>query len=44
MADILATILPRPLDMGAFGDNYPQVFIVPPQILLCSEKFVLNIW
>ena len=28
---------------GAFGGSYPQIFFVHPQILLCSEKFVLNI-
>jgi len=29
---------------GAFRGSYPQIFFVSPQILLCSEKFVLNIW
>jgi len=30
---------------GTFGgSSYPQIFFVPPKILLCSEKFVLNIW
>jgi len=28
---------------GAFGGSYPQIFFVLPQILLCSEKLVLNI-
>jgi len=28
---------------GAFGDSYTQIFFVPLQILLCSEKFHLNI-
>jgi len=28
---------------GAFGGSYPQIFFVAPQILMCSEKFVLNI-
>ena len=28
---------------GAFGGSYPQIIFVPSQILLCSEKFVLNI-
>jgi len=27
---------------GPFGGSYPQIFFVLPQILLCSEKFVLN--
>jgi len=27
----------------AFGGSYPQIFFVPSQILLCSEKLVLNI-
>jgi len=26
-----------------FGGNYPEIFSVLPQILLCSEKIVLNI-
>ena len=30
--------------VGAFGVSYPQIFFVRPQIFLCSEKFVLNIW
>jgi len=29
---------------GAFGGSYLQIFFVPPKILLCSEKFVSNIW
>jgi len=29
---------------GAFEGSYPQIFFVPPKILLCSEKFVLNVW
>jgi len=29
---------------GIFGGSYIQFFFVAPQILLCSEKFVLNIW
>jgi len=29
---------------GAFGGSHPQIFFVPPKILLRSEKFVLNIW
>jgi len=28
---------------GAFGASYAQIFFVPPKLLLCSEKFVLNI-
>jgi len=28
----------------AFGNRNPQIFFVLPQILLCSENFVLNIW
>ena len=29
---------------GAFGVSCPHTFFVSPQFLLCSEKFVLNIW
>ena len=29
---------------GAFGGSYPKIFFVPPKILLCSEKFVVNLW
>jgi len=28
---------------GTFGGSYSQIFFVSPKILLCSEKFVLNI-
>jgi len=28
---------------GAFAGSYPHIFFLTPQILLCSEKFVLNI-
>ena len=38
MEDFLATVLPRPADTGAFRSSYPQIFFVPPQILLCSEN------
>jgi len=43
MEDFLATVLPGPADTGAFGGSYIQNFCAP-QILLCSEKFGLNIW
>jgi len=42
MEDFLAAVLPRPADTGAFAGSYPRIFFVLPQILLCSEKFVLN--
>jgi len=29
---------------GAFGGSNPQIFFVPPKILLRSEKIVLNMW
>ena len=35
--------LRRPVATEAFSGNGPQVFFMPLQILLCSEKFVLNI-
>jgi len=28
---------------GAFGGSNPQIFFVPPKILLRSEKIVLNV-
>jgi len=34
---------PGPQTWEAFGDSYSQIFFVSPQILLCSEKFVLNV-
>jgi len=33
---------PGPQTRGAFGGSFPKSFLCPP-ILLCSEKFVLNI-
>jgi len=43
MEDFLATVLPRPADAGGYsGAVTPYLFCVP-QILLRSEKFVLNI-
>jgi len=41
--DFLATVLPEPVDMGGIRGQLPQLVVVPSQILLCSEKFVLNI-
>ena len=43
--DFLATVLPSaqvPRHGGHLGGVTPNLFCVP-QILLCSEKFVLNI-
>jgi len=34
---------PGPQTRGEFGGSYPQIFFALPQILLCSEKFDLNI-
>jgi len=43
MEDVLAMVLPRPADTeGILGLLPPNLF--SPQIFLCSEKFVLNIW
>jgi len=43
MEDFLATVLRSPADMGSIrGQLLPNLFCAP-QILLCSEKFVLNI-
>ena len=33
----------RPVATGEFGGSAPQISFIPPQILLCPEKFVLNI-
>ena len=44
MEEILATVLPRPADTGAHHSEAvtPNIFCAP-QILLCTEIFVLNI-
>jgi len=42
MEDFLVTVLPGLQTRGGiWGQLLPNLF-VPPQILLCSEKFVLN--
>ena len=44
MEDFLVTVLPGLQTRGGiWGQLLPNLF-VPPQILLCSEKFVLNKW
>jgi len=37
MEDILATVLPRSADTGAFGGSYPQIFFVPSKFC-CAQK------
>ena len=41
--NFLTTVLPRPADTGYLG-QLPINLFCAPQILLCSEKFVSNIW
>jgi len=43
MEDIQATVLTRPADTVGHSGQLPQIFFVLSQVLLCSEKFVLNI-
>jgi len=43
MEEFLATVLARRADTRGIRGGYPQIFYVSSQILLCSEKFVLNI-
>ena len=40
----LATILPRPADTVRHSEELTPKSFYASQILLCSEKFVLNIW
>jgi len=42
--DFLVTVQPRPADMGDIWSSFPQTIFCSPQILLCSEKYALNIW
>ena len=44
MEDFLVTVLPRPAYTGGIRGQLPPNLFCAPQILLCSEKFVSNIW
>ena len=43
MEDFLATAMPRPADTVGHSEVVTPKSLLRPQILLCSEKFVLNI-
>ena len=42
MEDFLATVLPRPADTGGIQGQLPPNLFCAPQVMLCSEKFVLK--